>query len=88
FTNCGIIQADSYYDKNVKTAVEAYNQGMQYMIKQADKYGLFIAFSISPLFPYQYANSRRIACDSWGNIGWSEYSMNAITAGWWTDGLY
>ena len=88
FTNCGIIQADSYYDKSVKTAVEAYNQGMTYMIKQADKYGIFIAFSISPLFPYQYANSRRIACDSWGNIGWSEYSMNAITAGWWTDGLY
>lgn len=88
FTNCGIIQADSYYDKNVKTAVEAYNQGMAYLIKQADKYGLFIAFSISPLFPYQYANSRRIACDTWGTIGWSEYSMNAITAGWWTDGLY
>ena len=88
FTNCGIIQADSYYDKNVKTAVEAYNQGMKYLIKQADKYGIFIAFSISPLFPYQYANSRRIACDTWGTIGWSEYSMNAITAGWWTDGLY
>lgn len=88
FTNCGIIQADYYYDKSVKTAVEAYNQGMEYLIKQANKYGLFIAFSISPLFPYQYANSRRVACDTWGTIGWSEYSMNAITAGWWTDGLY
>ena len=88
FTNCGIIQADSYFDKNVTTAVEAYNQGMAYLIKQADKYGLFLAFSISPLFPYQYANSRRVACDTWGRIGWTEYGMNAITAGWWTDGLY
>ena len=88
FTNCGIIQADYYFDKNVTTAVEAYNQGMAYLIKQADKYGLFLAFSISPLFPYQYANSRRVACDTWGRIGWTEYGMNAITAGWWTDGLY
>lgn len=88
FTNCGIIQADYYFDKNVTTAVEAYNQGLAYLIKQADKYGLFIAFSISPLFPYQYANSRRVACDTWGRIGWTEYGMNAITAGWWTDGLY
>ncbi|MCM1311546.1 MAG: hypothetical protein NC206_09550 [Bacteroides sp.] len=88
FTNCGIIQADSYYNKEVKTAVEAYNEGMAYFIKQADKYGIFVALSIAPLFPYQYANSRRIACDTWGRIDQTEYSMNAISCGWWTDGLY
>ncbi len=88
FTNCGIVQADSYYNKNVKTAVEAYNEGMAYFIKQADKYGIFVAFSIAPLFPYQYANSRRIACDTWGSIDQTEYSMNAISGGWWTNGLY
>lgn len=88
FTNCGIVQADSYYNKNVKTAVEAYNEGMSYFIKQADKYGIFVALSIAPLFPYQYGNSRRIACDTWGRIDQTEYSMNAISGGWWTDGLY
>lgn len=88
FTSNGIIQADSYYNPAVRTAVEAYNEGMSYFIKQADKYGLFVAFSISPLFPYQYANSRRIACDTWGLIGQTEYSMNALSGGWWSDLLY
>lgn len=88
FVNCGIIQADSYYNKEVKTAVEAYNEGMEYIRRQLEQWGMFAAFSISPLFPHQYANSRRIACDTWGTIGDTEYSMNAISGGWWTDRLY
>lgn len=88
FVNCGIIQADSYYDKNVHTAVEAYCQGMKYFMAKAKAKGLFVALSIAPLFPHQFAHSRRIACDSWGRIGWSAYSMNAISNGWWTDRLY
>ena len=88
FVNCGIIQADSYYDKNVHTAVEAYSQGMKYLMAKAKAKGLFVALSIAPLFPHQYGHSRRIACDTWGRIGWSSYSMNAISNGWWTDRLY
>ena len=90
FTTCGIIQADSYYNPDVHTAVEAYNEGFAYYCKKVDELEepVFITLSISPLFPYQYANARRIACDTWGSINWTEYSMNAITAGWWTDGLY
>lgn len=89
FTDNGMIQADSYYDPNVHTGVEAYNQGFTYFLEQADQgTPLYIALSIAPIFPYQYGNSRRIACDTWGQITHSEYSMNAIGGGWWTNLLY
>jgi alpha-galactosidase len=90
FMTCGIIQADHYYNPTVHTAVEAYNEGFAYFCKKVGevKTPIFIVNSISPLFPYQYANARRVACDTWGSINWTEYSMNALTAGWWTDGLY
>lgn len=91
FVTNGIIQADSYYNKNVHTAVEAYNEGFDYFTSQCyDKDGepMFIALSISPLFPYQHGNSRRIACDTWGKIEQSEYAMNAIGGGWWANRLY
>lgn len=89
FTSNGMVQADCYYDKNIKTAVEAYNEGFTHFVNEADKgEPLFIALSIAPIFPYQYGNSRRIACDTWGKIGHSEYSMNAVGAGWWTNIFY
>lgn len=89
FTSNGMVQADSYYNKNVKTAVEAYNEGFSHFLDEADKgEPLFIALSIAPIFPYQYGNSRRIACDTWGKIDQSEYSMNAVCGGWWTNEFY
>lgn len=88
FVNAGMIQSDSYYKAGIYTAVEAYNDGMRYLAERAAAKGIFVALSISPLFPYQYANSRRIACDTWATIGQTEYSMNAISSGWWTCRLY
>lgn len=88
FVNAGIVQADSYYKEGITTAVEAYNEGMRYLADRARAKGIFVALSIAPLFPYQYANSRRVACDTWGAIGHSEYAMNAMSGGWWTSGLY
>lgn len=86
FTSNGMVQADSYYNPRVTTAVEAYNEGFSHFIKEAGD--MFIALSIAPLFPYQYGNSRRIACDTWGKINHTEYSLNAISGGWWSDRLY
>lgn len=91
FMNNGITQADSYYKKDIKTAVEAYNYGLSEVMKVADEYGVFIAWSIAPLFPYRYANSRRIACDTYSDITGTqstEYSMNAVGCGWWADELF
>lgn len=90
FITNGIVEAASYYNKNVHTGVEAYNEGMAYFLKQVQKQSepVYIDLSISPLFPYQYANARRQSCDTWGSINWTEYSVNALTAGWWTNRLY
>lgn len=89
FVDNAIIQADAYHDPSVRTAVEAYNVGMRHFLSETDRgEPLFIALSIAPLFPYQYGNSRRIACDTWGRIGHAEYSMNALGGGWWAGALY
>ena len=89
FVDNAIIQADSYCDPSVRTAVEAYNQGFTHFLQETDKgEPLFVALSIAPLFPYQYGNSRRMACDTWGRISHAEYSMNALGGGWWAGALY
>jgi len=72
----------------VTTGIQAYNQGMQHVLSQING-RMFISESIAPLFPYQYAHSRRIACDAQtSRIGDTEYTMNSVSYGWWLDNLY
>ena len=66
----------------------AYNYGMKIVREEAAKYGMYVVESIAPIFPYQYAHGRRQTCDRFSEIGESEYVMNAISYGWWTDRLY
>jgi len=77
-----------HYDPAITTGMQAYNEGMQYLLSKLNG-RMFINESIAPLFPYQYAHSRRIACD--GNnsrISDVEYTMNSVGYGWWLDRLY
>ena len=77
-----------HYDTHVTTGIEAYNQGMQFVLNAVNG-NMFISESIAPLFPYQYGDSRRIACDAYTSfIANTEYTMNSVTYGWWLDGLY
>jgi len=77
-----------HYDTNVTTGIEAYNQGMQFL-RNAVGGNMFISESIAPLFPYQYGDSRRIACDAFTSfISNTAYTMNSVTYGWWLDELY
>ena len=77
-----------HYDTNITTGIEAYNEGMSNVLSQING-RMFISESIAPLFPYQYANSRRIACDAeTSQIGNTAYTMNSVTYGWWLDNLY
>jgi hypothetical protein len=77
-----------HYDTNVTTGIQAYNQGMQFLLNQVDG-TMFISESIAPLFPYQYGHSRRIACDAYTSlISNTAYTMNSVTYGWWLDKLY
>ena len=75
-----------HYDPTVTTGIQAYNQGMQYLLNDLPG-SMFVSESISPIFPYQYANSRRIACDAQASkISDTAYTMNAVSLGWWISG--
>jgi alpha-galactosidase len=82
----GAINADKWYNPQVKSGIAAYNYGMQLL----DKYfgDMYINLSIAPVFPAQYAQSRRIACDAWNKIKDTEYTLNAVSYGWWIDKIY
>ncbi|WP_026342032.1 carbohydrate-binding protein [Paenibacillus fonticola] len=74
-----------HFDPQVQTGIQAYNQGMAYLNDALDD-SMFISASIAPLFPSQYAHSRRISCDIDGSIGSTEYQLNNLTYGWWQNG--
>jgi predicted CxxxxCH...CXXCH cytochrome family protein len=74
-----------HYDTNVTTGIEAYNQGMQYLAQQNNG-RMFLNESIAPVFPYQYAQSRRIACDTDTTISQTAFELNSVTYGWWITG--
>jgi len=87
FMTHGSLESDHYYDAEVQTGIQAYNQGLQYIVDYLDG-RMFLNFSISPLFPSQYGHGRRIACDAYASIDNTEYTLNSLTYGWWLDHLY
>ena len=76
-----------FYDKSIHTGIEAYNYAMTYLTEMIGD-DVFINLAMSPTFPYQYANGRRLACDAFYGIGDTEYTLNAVTYGFWEKGLY
>jgi alpha-galactosidase len=87
FMTHGALEADHYFDPKVTTGIEAYNEGMKFIDAVAGK-DIYLNLSISPLFPTQYADSRRISCDTFGAIDQSEYMLNSLTYGWWLGKVY
>lgn len=82
----GSLEGD-FYDDNIETGIEAYNYAMG---KVAEIVGedVFINLSMSPIFPYSYANGRRLCCDTYYNIDETEYMLNSLTYGFWQSELY
>jgi hypothetical protein len=74
-----------FYDENITTGIQAYNEGMSYLLNQLGN-TMFVSASIAPIFPSQYAHSRRISCDIDGSISSTEYQLNSQTYGWWQNG--
>lgn len=72
-------------DPGVTTGIQAYHQGMAY-VNGVIGGTMFISESIAPMFPSQYAHSRRISTDVFGAIGETEYELNSLTYGWWQNG--
>jgi len=75
----------AHYDKKGETGIQASNQAMADIVDALDG-RMFISASIAPLFPSQYAHSRRISCDVDGTLGLTEYQLNNLTYGWWQNG--
>lgn len=77
-----------YYDKSIHTGMEAYHQAMQFLLREAGP-DMFVSLSIAPLFPGGYGHARRLSCDTKGHISGkdqsTEYMLNALTYGWWTN---
>lgn len=86
FMTHGAMEADKWYNPAIETGIQGYNYGMQLLNKYFGD--MYINLSISPIFPAQYAQSRRIACDAWNKIKDTEYTMNALSYGWWQDRVY
>ncbi len=85
-----IVQASfegDFYDESIQTGIQAYNYGMSYLAEMIGD-DVFINLAMSPLFPYQYANGRRLACDSFYQIGNTVHTLNAVTFGFWEKELY
>lgn len=88
FLGHAAIEADSYYDNTVKTGMQAYKKGMQFLVDQLAGQMLVYA-AISPsLATAPYVHMRRIACDAESNIDASAYTLNSTNYGWWQTFLY
>lgn len=86
FMTHGALEGDRWYRNDIRTGIQGYNYGMQLL----DRYfnDMYLNLSISPVFPACYAQSRRIACDAWNKIKDTEYTLNALSYGWWQQEVY
>lgn len=76
-----------FYNKEITTGIQAYNYAMKNLTELIGN-DMFINLAMSPTFPYQYANGRRLACDSYSHIEETEYTLNSVTYGFWEQKLY
>lgn len=88
FLGHAAIEADSFYDKNTTTGMQAYRTGMEYLVDRMDGQMLIYA-AISPgMATGRYAHIRRIACDAWKTMKDTEYTLNSVNYGWWQTHVY
>jgi alpha-galactosidase len=77
-----------HFDPAIQTGIEAYNEGMKQIVDEKGN-RMFLSLSIAPLFPSGYGHARRLSCDTKGHISGgdqtTEYMLNSLTYGWWTD---
>ncbi|WAC39794.1 T9SS type A sorting domain-containing protein [Pedobacter sp. SL55] len=89
FLGHGAIEADKFYDPNVTTGMQAYRQGMEYIINKLNSKKIFVYAAISPsMASGRYIHSRRIACDAWATIDQTQYTLNSTNYGWWQTFVY
>lgn len=88
FLGHAAIEATAFHDREIKTGLQAYQSGMEYLVEQLDSQMLIYA-AISPsMATAPYVHMRRIACDAFNTIEHTRYTLNAVTYGWWQTHLY
>lgn len=89
FLGHGAIEADKFYDSKITTGMQAYRQGMEYIINKLNSKKIFVYAAISPsMASGRYIHSRRIACDAWATIDQTQYTLNSTNYGWWQTYVY
>lgn len=76
-----------HYDESVTTGIQAYNYGMA-KILEICRGKLYVNLSIAPLFPYQYADGRRISCDAFASLDNTKHVLSYLTACFWEGAIY
>jgi hypothetical protein len=74
-----------FYDTTVHSGTQAYSQAMKRLYTDVGT-SMLIDESIAPLFPYQYAHTRRVAGDTYGSIEDTKREMASASYGWWMAG--
>ncbi|MBR3587931.1 MAG: hypothetical protein IKL16_00045 [Clostridia bacterium] len=82
----GSLEGD-YYNDEIQTGIQAYNYAMNEICKIVGD-EVFINLSMAPIFPYNYANGRRLCCDTYYGIKETRYMLNSLTYGFWQKELY
>lgn len=80
-----------HYDPNVKSGVQAFNQGLKFIMDNAtypDGSHMFLDLELSPYFPYQFAQAQLMTSDiHHGGLFTSKYTLSCVTYGWWRSKL-
>lgn len=88
FLGHAAVESDHFYNANVKTGMQAYKFGMDFLLKELE-HKMLVYGAISPsLATAPYVHVRRIACDAFKSISDTEYTLNSVTNGWWQSSLY
>lgn len=76
-----------HYDQSITTGIQAYNLGMK-RINDICEGKMIVNLSIAPLFPYQYADGRRISCDAFSSLDNTMHVLSHLTACFWEENIY
>lgn len=76
-----------HYAKSITTGIQAYNFGMAKILEICQG-KMLVNLSIAPLFPYQYADGRRISCDAFASLDNTQHVLSYLTACFWEGAVY
>lgn len=74
-----------FHDATVQTGTQAYSVAMRRIVQDING-SMLIDESIAPIFPYQFAHTRRVAGDTYGSIEDTKREMASASFGWWLAG--